>query len=49
MHIALTMVALNDLEVNTADVLNVYVMAPNRKDVDSIRPRVWGVMMEILP
>ena len=31
--IALTMVVLHDLEVKTADVLNTYVMAPNRENI----------------
>ena len=30
-HIALTMAVLNDLEIKEADVLNIFVTAPNRK------------------
>ena len=38
--IALTMAVLNDLKVKAADVLNAYMMTPNRKNMDRIRPRV---------
>jgi hypothetical protein len=36
-HIALTLVALNDLEVKVGDVLNAYITAP-------ITERVWTVL-----
>ena len=39
-HIALTMMALHDVEVKALDVLNAWVLTPN-KDMDSTRPRVW--------
>ena len=32
-HIALAMAVLHDLEVNAADVLNAYVMAPKREKI----------------
>ena len=37
MHIALTMAALHDLEVKASDLLNVYVLAPNRE-------KIWTVL-----
>ena len=38
MHITLTMAVLHDLEVKAADVLNAYVMAPNRE-------KIWTLMV----
>ena len=42
LHIAITVVALHNLEIEAADILNAYVMAPNKKCMVSIRSRVWG-------
>ena len=41
-HIALTMAALQDLEVKAADVLNVYVTAPNHEKKGTIFDPEFG-------
>ncbi len=40
-YTALTIVALNSLEVMTADVMNTYVTAPNKENMDITWSQVW--------
>ena len=47
--IALTMAALNDLEVKPADALNAYVVAPNREKIWTVLGSVFGEMLVSLP
>ena len=41
-HIALTMAALHDLKVKAADIMNAYLMAPNRENIWRILAPEFG-------